>query len=241
MMVWFLAMILLAVPPLSPAQRDTLDTAADDSPRLDDAALYPLLENVLNWDTGDESGARVPDYDALLSHPGEARGDLCLIEGRFTGRARRYGLVRSGPWGGALTEWVLLVREQPQEVAVVYFVDPQGKLEAPATGADVRVVGRFYKVWADRDQLGNPARYLTFVAGPPKVAGGRAPARNLSMLPMLLLIAALGVVYVLIRRMGKPDQHDRPTRRSAPAPRDDAILSDPAEALQRMAEDHNEP
>ena len=239
MMAWALALIFLAVPPLSDAQRETLATAIDDGLQLDEAALYPLLENALLWDGLDESGARVPDYDALLSRPAEARGDLFLIEGRFAGRTRRFGLVRSGVWGEALTEWVLVLREDPEEVAVVYFVDSGGTLEAPAIGAGVRVVGRFYKVWADRDQDGNPARYLTFVARSPKVLGNPVPEAGPSMLPMLLLVAVLGVVYILVRRMGKPDRHGPHTRRSRHRPPDDVILSDPAEALQRMAERHD--
>jgi hypothetical protein len=239
MMVWALALIFLAVPPLSDAQRETLATAIDDGPQLDGAALYPLLENALKWDRQDESGARVPDYDALLSRSAEARGEFFLIEGRFAGRARRFGLLRSGAWGEALTEWVLLVRDDPEEVAVVYFVDPDGILEAPETGAGVRVVGRFYNVWADRDQESNPARYLTFVARTPKVLGTQAPTPGRSMLPMLLLVAVLGVAYILVRRMGKagPDKPRMPrTRRRAP---DDVILSDPAEALERLAERHD--
>ena len=241
MLAWVVILaVFAAVPPLTEAQRGTLLTAIDDGPRLDGAALYPLLENALGWDSQDESGARVPDYDALLAQPAEARGDLCLIEGRFAGRARRYGLARSGAWGEALTEWVLLVRDDPEEVAVVYFVDPDGTLEAPDTGAQVRVVGRFYKVWADRDQDSNPTRYLTFVARSPNVLGTHAPAPGLPMLPMLLLIAVLGVAYLLIRRMGKHTDGGRTSRQLKPRTRDDVILSDPAEALERLAERHDQ-
>ncbi|MEZ6189775.1 MAG: hypothetical protein R3C45_00610 [Phycisphaerales bacterium] len=236
MMVWAMVLIFLAVPPLSDAQQEMLATAIDDGPQLDGAALYPLVENALQWDSHDESDARVPDYDVLLSRPAEARGGLFLIEGQFAGRARRFGLVRSGAWGEALTEWVLLVRDDPEEVAVVYFVDPDGTLEAPAIGAGVRAVGRFYKVWADRDRDGTPARYLTFIARSPKVLGTPAPEAGGSMLPMLLLVAVLGVVYVLIRRIGKPDRHGPRTRSTRHRAPDDVILSDPAEALERLAE-----
>lgn len=237
MMAWAIALIFFAVPPLSDAQRDTLASATDDGARLEEPAMQALLTNVLQWDEADEAGAQVPDYTALLTHPAAGRGELYLIEGRFAGRARRYKFTQEHPGlGDALTEWVLVVREDPEEVAVVYFVDPEGALEAPATGAGVRVVGRFYKVWADRDRDDQPARYLTFVARSPKVLSSHAAATGPPVLPMLLLIAVLAVAYLFIRRMGKPDRYDRhvpPARRRHP---DDVILSDPAEALERLAE-----
>jgi hypothetical protein len=238
MPIWAVILaFVMAVPPLSDAQRSRLNTPIDDVGELEDASLYPLLENMLSWEAGDETGARVPDYDALLSQPSVGRGELFLIKGRFAGRARRYELRHTGPWGEALTEWVLLVRDEPEEVAVVYFVDPEGELQAPAVGARVRVVGRLYKVWADTDQAGEPARYMTFVARWPEVAGGQAVRGYDPLLPMLLLVAVLGVVYLLVRRMGRTKPHDsRLARHPTPPSGDDAMLSDPAEALRRMAE-----
>ena len=240
---------LLAVPPLTDSQQVRLDSAGDDSVQLEGPALAPLLENVLTWDPKgvDEAGARVPDYEALLADPVAGRGELFLIEGQFAGRARRYKLKHVGEFGDALTEWVILVRNDPVEVAVVYFVDPDGEIEAPGTGAKVRVVGRFYKVWADTDRDGNPARYLTFVARSATVVGGQTATRQSPLLPMLLLVVGLGVAYILIRRMSKPTPH--PHRLSSIGDRD-GMLSDPdgsdppnnpAQALQRMAEKRDDP
>jgi hypothetical protein len=282
MIAWAVILIAVtAVPPLTDAQRAQLDTAVDDSARLDEAALYPLLENVLTWervDTSggdesggyesgadesggdesggdDEAGAVVPDYDALLADPAADRGELFLIEGRFAGRARRYGLMRKGGWGDALTEWVLVVRDEPQEVAVVYFVDPAGVIEAPGTGSRVRVVGRFYKVWADRDQDGKPARYLTFIARSPStesVAAADPTGPVVWFLPVMIL--GLVVVYVFVRRAGRTSSGDeRQARRGAgsaddamledvaPARTDEPLPDDPAEALRRMAEQQRDP
>lgn len=232
----------MAVPQLSDAQRDILATAIDDGPRLEEPALHALLSDVRQWEAVDEAGAQVPDYPALLADPAADRGGLFLIEGQFAGRARRFKLAEENPTvGDALTEWVLVVQDEPEEVAVVYFVDPDGTLEAPNPGAEVRVVGRFYKVWSDRDQDGNPARYLTFVARTPKVLGAHVPAPGLPMLPMLLVVAVLGGIYLLIRRMGKQVDGEQIRRRSMPRAPDDVILSDPAEALQRMADEQKNP
>lgn len=243
---------LAGVPPLTDAQSAQLSTAADDSARLDEGALYPLLQNVLTWEPGDksggEAGARVPDYDALLADPASMRGELFLIEGRFAGRARRFKLMRSGAWGEALTEWVLLVRDDPQEVAVVYFVDPDGSMKAPRSGTRVQVVGRFYKVWADTDQHGKPARYLTFVARSASLTTAETPSPVFIILPTLAVILALAVVFILLRRAGRVAQRRARSIHHKPELHDDAMLSgsadtsvgeplpdDPAEALRQMA------
>jgi hypothetical protein len=238
---------LLAVPPLTENQRADLTAVHDDSPHLEEPALQVLLTNVLQWEAGDESGARIPDYDALLADPAAGRGESFLIEGKFAGRARRLKLKHDGEFGDALTEWVIVVRDDPQEVAVVYLIDPAGELESPQTGAEVRTVGRFYKVWADTDADGNPARYLTFVARSAKVVGVQTAASPSPMLPMLLLVAVLGVVYILVRRMGK--HATARTHLYTPNTGPHAMLSgrkqpnlsdDPAEALRRMTDQTDE-
>lgn len=208
-----LMLALLSVPPLTDAQRAQLATAADRSAVLDEGALYSLVAHVMEWPADDEAGAVVPDYQALLTAPDKHRGDLFLIEGRFA-RSRRFGLARPGPWGEALTEWVLLVREDPQEVAVVYFVDPEGKMDAdpPRVGRPIRAAARFYKLWGDRDAEGNPATYLTFVGrsatrvGSDSSASGGADGS--SSLSRALWIGPLVVValagYILLRYTLRP-------------------------------------
>jgi len=236
---------LLGVTPLSHDQSAQLSTAADDSARLDEGALYPLLQNAMTWEPGDEAGAQVPDYAGLLADPAIGRGELFLVEGRFAGRARRYGLVRSGAWGRELTEWVLLVSDDPEQVAVVYFVDPQASMKAPSTGMRVRVVGRFYKVWADTDQLGAPARYLTFVARSASVGGVKTADKGYFAWLLLVVVMLLTGGYIALRRMGRSPRptHRRPTMDDAAMlSHSEDLLSDqplpdnPAEALRRMAE-----
>ena len=51
-------------------------------------------------------------------------------------------------------------------VVMVYFVDPEGVITPPrgGEGARVRVVGRFYKLWTDRDASGRATMYPVVVA-----------------------------------------------------------------------------
>ncbi len=233
---------LAAVPPLTPQQQAQLDAVQDDTTELLEPGLDALLTNILQWESADEAGARIPDYDGLLNNPAGARGDLFLIEGRFAGRSRRYKLREANPWmGDALTEWVILVREEPEEVAVVYFLDPEGLMEAPGTGADVRLVGRFYKVWADTDQQGQSTRYLTFVARSATVAGQRVSGDGSILPPIWLIVVVLGMTFFFLRQQIK--------RRTPNVPRrvmlsgltgQDQADQDPAEALKQMTEQHKD-
>src|SRR5690606_20986373 len=127
-----LLVLTLALPPLSEVQRAQLDTAADHSPLLDEAAWYPLIDNALAWQAGDVAGAAAPDYAALLATPQAARGALFLIEGQLA-RARRTPIARPGPWGDALTEWAIVIdANEPDDpaddrVAIAHLVDPNGE------------------------------------------------------------------------------------------------------------------
>ncbi len=238
--------VLAGVPPLTADQQEQL-RRDDPAGQFEGPALRPLLENVLGWepDELDSTGVVEPDYDALSTEPVASRGELCLIEGRFAGRARRFSLSQTGRWGGALTEWVLVVRDKPEQVAVIYFVDPENKLTAPHAGASVRVPARFYKVWTDTDQHGQPTDYLTFIARSPlHAASGKAPTRLGSALPLLLGVLVLALIYVFVLRLSRAT-----SRRCRSAPNTaksagDAMLSDlpdtplpddPAEALERLA------
>jgi len=234
-------MTLTGVTPLTPEQRAEL--ALDDpAEQLEGPGLGALLGNILTWQDQptDETGVVAPDYDALLADPLAHRGKLCLVQGRFAGRARRYRL--SGgihPWfGDALTEWVLLVKDDPEEVAVVYFLDPNGSMKAPPVGTEVQAVARFYKVWADLDQEGNPTRYLTFVAREANVAGQRVLSTPITMTNMLILLVVMGLIYfnirMVIRSKRRSDQDS--TTNPAYAMLSDPTQEDPAKALERLAD-----
>ena len=248
MIARLLILIALAgIPPLTPDQQAEL--AVDDpAEQLEGPGLRPLLEHVLAWDTTDAAYSLLPnpDYDALLADPTTGRGEAFLIEGQFAGRTRRFMLDQRGPWGKALTEWVLIVRDEPQQVAVVYFVDPDNSLQPPYSGEKVRVPARFYKVWTDTDQEGQPTDYLTFVARAPLSSSASSTQSRLgSAMPLLLGVLLLALIYVGVLRFSRstrrPAQAGPVTVKSA----DDAMLSDlpeqalpddPAEALQRLAD-----
>ena len=83
-----LALQLLTVPPLTREQQLQLDTAADFTTTYDEGALYPLLNNAMTWKDGDEAGATVPDYKAILDKPADARGKLFYLRATFSAPAR---------------------------------------------------------------------------------------------------------------------------------------------------------
>ncbi|MFA9476874.1 hypothetical protein ACERK3_01075 [Phycisphaerales bacterium AB-hyl4] len=215
--LWLAAVV--GVPALSDGQRAQLDTATDGSRQLDEGALYPLLENMLAFEPGDMRGARVPDYEAIRADPAAARGELYLIRGQFIGTTPRHRLTRRGAWGDALTGWGVVVSPEPPAV-VVYFVDPAGELDArpPRYGAEVELVGRFYKVWADRDADGRAWEYLTFVARSAEVisrGAGGGPGRGMGgsmFVVMLMMLGALLFVLWRVRGMVRPRVAERPRR-----------------------------
>lgn len=238
--------VAMAVPPLTDQDRAQLETAQDGSARIDEAALYPLLGNAMAWEVADESGARIANYHALRQHPSDFRGQLFLIEGKVA-RSRRFALNRPGPWGEAVTEWVVQFGPNPADVAVVFFVDPQGTMPAPPIRTKVRAAARFYKVWADRDQHDQPTRFLVFVAGRATTTSGRpggpdptgcgpGPARS----ELIVVVGLLLAVFFLLRRTLRPSL---PQRRSPvqhrtghdqlPEP-DSPLPEDPADALAEL-------
>ncbi len=244
-----LGLCVQAVQPLTDAQRTQIDTASDFDARFDDGALYPLLQNALLWQPGDESGAAVPDYQAILKEPATHRGQLFLIEGLFAGRARDIdGLTRPGPWDGKLTEWVVVVNPAKDDVVVVYLVDPP---PTPPTSAKVRLPGRFYKVLADKDLNGKPTDYLLFVGRTAATQAGANPpsATTNGMTAAFLVVALLGGGWYVLRRslQAKPLRSKAHTQRllqsHSDAPDDDEAIDlpeDPAQALDLLERHHQE-
>ncbi len=245
--------LLTAGASLSDADRAQLTTADDGGP-FDEAALYPLLRAKA---TGEEPepaepvDAAEPDYEALRAEPAAWRGERFTVEGRFAGRSRRLTLARPGPWGEAVTEWGLIVRDDPQEVAMVLLIDPAESLAPPPTGATVRVTARFYKLWGDRDLNDRPYEFLTFVAPAATVklvethTSPVPPTDGVGGTPLLLLaIVTLAAGYIVARLyIGRTARRTatRRVRGEAPTPSgpadseaSPALPPDPAEALARM-------
>lgn len=200
-------MLSLAVVPLTGPQSEQLGTATDRGPLLDEAALYPLLDNALTWTPGDESGAMIPDLNAIEKTPEAHRGQLFLLEGDFAGRPLLEGqnhdkLARPGAWSGKMQQWVLVTDRKADRVVVVYLVNPSTTLEnAPRPGARVRAIGRFYKVWRDVDRANNPTDYLVFVGNSATVAPhtGLGTVSSGPMLPIAGGILLLGIVFMFVR------------------------------------------
>ena len=97
---------------------------------------------------------------------------------------------------------------------MVYFVDPDATLAKPRLGQRVQVVGRFYKVWSDRDMNNQPADYLTFVARWPSFPGGpdaTSPSIGREQLLILLVLLA-AVAWFMVRRLRKLSLKPRPLR-----------------------------
>lgn len=209
-MAWFPLITFLcsvAVIPLTDSQRAQLATAGDFNSRFDEGALYPLLHNAAQWKANDESGARVPDYAAILASPEKHRGELFLIEGLFAGGARtiaRESLTRSGPWDDQLQQWVLVTDQARDEVAAVYLVNPpRPPTDPPRVGVRVRTAARFYKVLRDQDTHGQPTDYLTFVGYGARITADDAPTGTrlgTVATPFLLVVISLAVGWYLLRR-----------------------------------------
>jgi hypothetical protein len=241
------------LPALTDEQRTQLATADDHRPP-DEPALYPLLVNVASWDAaavremaasgeipGLAPGSLPPDYEKLLDEPDAFRGELFLVEGRYAGRQRRQRLLRGGPWGPAVTEWGVVVDAQrgggAERVAVVYLVDPTPSGDAPREGAFVRVVGRFYKVWEDRDAAGGVTRYPVFVGVSPAVPQWRADEGAWTTVIVAAVFVLAGGMVVLrwwTRRRGRPRRRVRAGAADSFEGDDEELPGDPAEALEQL-------
>ena len=246
----------VAGPPLTEGQRRTLEsTTTDGEGGLDAPGLYVLLRHAVAWDGGDERGAAIPEYDAIYANPGAYRGEAMLIEGRLL-RARRRGVDRPGPWGSAVTEWVVAVSIDPVDVATLWMPDPEGVAAAIPPGRAVRRPARFYRVWqtTNTGTAGGEGRFLVFVGPAPDP--GEAPSASaatwLGTLAVFAGVVALLIVVLWLRgmsrsasrrrgplrhRLGDPDETEDDTaavaREDEPV---DALPTDPAEALRAMAD-----
>ena len=248
MLAALLIAILPGVVPLDAADRAQLEAVVDGAGPLEGPGLETLLSNVARWQPGDESGAQVPDYDALLADPAAQRGELMLIEGRFAGRPRSIPLSHAGEWGGTLTEWGLIVRDDPELVAMVYLVDQPST--TPVLGQRVRIAARFYKLWQSDNLHGQPTTFPTFIARQPRLLAqddlaptSRDGGANLAFWAVVLAAAFAFAIWRLTKLTARPKplptrvQHDR----DPPEPAiNTGLPTDPAEALDELHRRHDE-
>jgi hypothetical protein len=237
---------------LTAEQRVQLATA-DDRRLPDEPALYPLLANVASWEPGaaravaEGDDASPPDWASLVDSPGDYRGRLLVVEGRYAGRPRRQALRRAGPWGGSVLEWGLVTRaaDGGEVVALVYLVDAAGRITPPRDGARVRVAGRFYKVWTDRDAGGEPRVYPVFVGREPVVVAAAAggPGRGVIVVGLLAAVGALAALRWWAWRGRRRARPRRALRNRDNESSGDVreLPDDPAEALRALGADESQP
>ena len=252
------------VPALTESQAAQLATARDYSPRWDEAALYPLLTNVVQWSAGDEAGATVPDYAKLHTAPAEFRGQLFLIEGQLGAAPSlvKRQLSRPGAWDTNLQQWDVLVERDPDEAVVLVLADPLPPEQLPRRGGQtVRAAARFYKVWSYVDRNNQPTDYLMFVGRSvrltPTGAGGVSPGTSGGVsggggtsgggwtfgVVLLVLVAAWYAFWRLRRLTQKPRprpsisqplSHHLSDEDIDQDPSDQPLPDDPAEALREL-------
>ncbi len=195
-------------------------TAIDES-HPDQAALYALMADVMEWPTVvSDTGARVADVEGMLAEPASWRGALVVLEGRYAGRQRRIALQRAGgPWGDAVTEWGVTVAgaagaQGERGIVIVWFADEAGAVSPPRHDAPVRVIGRFLNVWADVDASGAASRYPVIVArradelSSSGAVGGGVNRSNGAGVVLVLLLVLVYAVWRL-RKWGRVSHAER--------------------------------
>jgi hypothetical protein len=154
------------LPSLSESQQTRLASATDGATVLDEAAMFPLLENAGQWQAGDEADVKgTADIAALRNDPSGNRGNAFVIRGRLASGPLLVGrLSRPGPWEGKLQQWFIKTGPANSDIAVVYLTDPPSQRDRPRVGEPVQAVARFYKIWQQpRREDGEPALFVTFV------------------------------------------------------------------------------
>ena len=252
-----LLLSLAAVPPLAELQRMQLESAEDYTAAWDQGALYPLMQNALTWETNDEAGAMIPDYEALSADPAAYRGTLFVIEGQLGGPPEQLSkpMARPGPWDNRIQRWSVLYQTDPDKVAVVYLVDPPPLEKTPRSSIRVRLLCRFYKVWRFKDINDHPTDYLVFVgkttreAAPSQTRRRYTPQTVPIKQMLIMLLVGAGVLIFIFRRASKMSFRPKPLsgqlkrqQAQAAAGEDSKIVEvdpdlpeDPEQALRVMA------
>ena len=220
-----LSLMLGAVPPLGEGQRVQLETADDTGEHWDEPAIYPLLTNAAAWQVETRvdriPGLTIPDFPALAADPATHRGGLFLIEGLFI-KESQVPVLRPGPWGQTLTQWVVQTDPVKDEVVIVYLTHPPSATggATPRLGEPVALAGRFYKLWPSRTLQGVPITYLLFVGHGAAVGAGAAgvtpgsstAARGPSPVAIAVVAAAvIGAFFFLLRRLAAFRFDPKPT------------------------------
>jgi len=247
-MNWLVLIVTLlpaAVPELTTRQSMILEDTDDRSSTIDAAGLYALLDNAQAWPTDPaeaEAGQRLIDYEALREAPEVWRGEPLVLEGvlESISNASLYTpnrFLARDDWQG-LEAWH--VRGPNDVIYIVMLTDPPAVATQAQIGGHripetvdqpVRVVGRFYKLITVANQSGEARRYAVFVGKAARFTGAPvAPARDGNGAPMLapslmlvvLLVAAYGLIRLSMRRK-KPSIRERFAEHRVPEEHEEAI------------------
>lgn len=263
-----------AAPELSDADRQRLvDGTTDNDAQLDQQdGLYVLLRNASSWQGDDFSGdagaavAPPPDYDFIKDKPGQARGNVYLIEGWLAQHDRfptndnhdRDQLVRAGDpaWGDQVTRWTIATAKgDPDSTIIVLFNDPRAQMADPGKQAIIKVAARFYKLWTIPSANGKPFTYAVFVGGAAEeVQASAASGGGMSMGTIVLaVVAAVGAFFILRIVLNRMNNGGRQRTSELLAARrrerelledeeeiDEDLPEDPIEALDVLSKRHGE-
>jgi hypothetical protein len=244
-----LLLTLLAAPPLSDSQKERLSTARDRTDLVDEPAFYALLENAAT-SPGDDLGATIPDYAAILDRPADARGQLFLLEGTLESEVPTEPLTR-GNWQKVRGIAVRLANGKP---VIVYLTDPP-ELSTIAgllrdRSASIRIPARFYKIITSNNRAGEPTDFLVFVGkAPTHFDTYTGPSNGAFVITVVVaVIVFLGIRLHLMRkrREGKQSRLEdyleerrlkrRVDEEAADAESAASLPDDPAEAMRQLAD-----
>jgi hypothetical protein len=201
-----------AILPLSAEHKKMLEPVTDGNAKIEEDALFALLENTSGWNDVSAIRAQPLNVEAVRGSPGEYRGSPMAITGQYLAEYGHYRTKRTGPWSGKLSQWGLQV--PGGQVVAVYLVDPP---EVPVKGRAVSLVGRFFKhvVRPKLNEDGStdaskPQHFLVFVAKSAEVVRGDFPPPlsegqklQLSTATDYVFSVESGAFYALLQNVAK--------------------------------------
>jgi hypothetical protein len=191
-----------AIAPLTEQQKlDLAASARYQGSFVGDPGLFALLENAAAWTEGQpDIPVWTPDYQNIYDDASTWVGRLCRIEGTLE---TQWQLPPLGPrWQEA---GALVLRTEQGLPVIVFLTDPpeltptgqqaRGHVLIAERGAQVRLIGRFYKLLKLERQDGDQRSYISFVGR--RIDRLTIPAGQ-SDGPAVPLVAVILVALVLV-------------------------------------------
>lgn len=242
-----------ALPEMTPEIRETIQRGRENAASYGDPAFDALLGDVRSWGALTRRWAAnerlAPDPVApeaiagFLAAPDDAAGAGAIILGEFLEREplAKYANVE---------RWLVapLDADDPDVMpdrAAIVFVDRTTSvlLTSPARGSRVTIAARFYKpLVLPARATGEERAYPAFVGAVLSTDSGSGVSIS-SLFPIVglalaLMVAALVVMLVIVSRMrsASPRTGFSSGASDATSPMEDGLPSDPAEALEHLAD-----